>query len=69
MVRKFCAGGKWFGKPDGSEILNRKSKKEFAKLPQKIQFSQEKYRYLEWTKGRGDKGKRCTSTVRKIGQT
>ena len=34
---------------------------------QKIQFSPEKYRYLEWTEGRGDKGKKCTSTARKIG--
>ena len=28
----------------------------------KIQFSSKKYRYLEWTKGRGDNGKEYTTT-------
>ena len=69
MVQKFCAGDRWFGKADGLEILSRKSKKELARMLQKIQFSPEKYRYLEWTEERGNKGKKCTSTARKIGQT
>ena len=42
MVRKFCAGGRWFGKADSSEILSQKSKKKFARMLQKIQFSPEK---------------------------
>ena len=29
---------------------------------QKVQFSPKKSRYLEWTEGRGDKVKKCTST-------
>ena len=33
----------------------------------KVQFSS-KYRYLEWTKGRGDNGKECTSTEGKTVQ-
>ena len=33
---------------------------------QKIQFSPEKYTYLEWTEGRSDKGKKRTSTARKL---
>ena len=69
MVWKFCAGGRWFRKFDGLEILSRKNKKKFARMLQKVQFSPEKYRYLEWTEERGDKGKNCTSTARKIGQT
>ena len=34
----------------------------------KKQFSPKNYRYLEWTKGRGDNGKECTSTEGKTGQ-
>ena len=37
-------------------------KKELAWTIQKVQFSPEKYRYLEWTEGRGDNGKECTTT-------
>ena len=34
----------------------------------KVQFSLKKYRYLEWTEGRGDNGKECTSTEGKTEQ-
>ena len=34
----------------------------------KVQFSLKKHRYLEWTEGRGDNGKECTSTEGKIRQ-
>ena len=34
----------------------------------KVKFSPKKYIYLEWTKGRGDNGKECTSTEGKTGQ-
>ena len=33
----------------------------------KVQFSPRKYRYLEWTGGRGYNGKKCTSTEGKTG--
>ena len=34
----------------------------------KVQFSPKKYRYLEWTEGRGDNGNKCTSTEGKTRQ-
>ena len=34
----------------------------------KVQFSPKKYKYLEWNKGRGDNGKKCTSTEGKTRQ-
>ena len=33
-----------------------------------VQFSPKKYRYLEWTEGRSDNGKECTTTEGKTGQ-
>ena len=50
-----------------------KKKKKIAKrnlleLYKKVQFSPKKYRYLEWTEGRGDNGKTCISTEGKMGQ-
>ena len=33
---------------------------------QKIQFSPKKYRYLEWTEGRGDKGKNIHQLQEKV---
>ena len=30
-------------------------------------FKTKKYKYFKWTEGRGDNGKECTSTERKIG--
>ena len=37
-------------------------------IQKKVQFSLKKYRYLEWTEGRGDNDKECTSTEGKAGQ-
>ena len=34
----------------------------------KVKISNKKYRYLEWTEGRDDNGKECTSTERKTGR-
>ena len=62
MVWKFCAGGRWFRKFDGLEILSRKNKKKFARMLQKVQFSPEKYRYLEWTEERCHNSKECITT-------
>ena len=63
MVQKFCAGGRWFGS------FEPKNHKGICKNATKMKISPEKYRYLEWAERRGDKGKNCTSTARKIGQT
>ena len=51
----------------------REHKKKLVKAiclnnTKKVQFFPKKYRYLEWTEGRGDNGKECTSTEGKTGQ-
>ena len=38
------------------------AKKNLPERYKKVQFFPKKYRYLEWTEGRGDRGKKCTST-------
>ena len=38
------------------------AKRSLLERYKKVQFSPKKYRYLEWTEGRGDNGKECTST-------
>ena len=44
------------------------AKRNLLELYKKVQFSRKKYRYLEWTEGRGDNGKECTSTEGKTEQ-
>ena len=44
------------------------AKRNLLERYKKFQFSSKKYRYLEWTEGRGVNGKECTSTEGKTRQ-
>ena len=46
----------------------KSEKRNLLERYKKVKFSPKKYKYLEWTKGRGDNGKKCTSTAEKTGQ-
>ena len=37
------------------------AKRNLLQWYKKVQFSPKKYRYLEWTEGRGNNGKECTT--------
>ena len=54
------------------EARNLRGQQKIAKMNllerYKKVFSPKKYRYLEWTEGRDDNGKECTSTETKTGQ-
>ena len=47
--------------------MEKIEKKSLLEQYKKVQFSPKKYRYFDWTKGRGDNDKECASVVRKTG--